>query len=44
MVKDLRTACETSQVDAVLDGGEGELIDAYLQHAARERKADAVDG
>ena len=44
MVKDLRTACETSQVDAVLDGGLAELIDAYLQHAARERKADAVDG
>lgn len=40
MVKDLRTACETSQVDAVLDGGLAELIDAYLQHAARERKAE----
>ena len=40
MVKDLRTAHETSQVDAVLDGGLAELIDAYLQHAARERKAE----
>ena len=29
---------ETSQVDAVLDGGLAELIDAYLQHAARGRR------
>ena len=44
MVKDLRTEWSTSQVDAVLDGGLAELIDAYLQHDAAARKREAEEG
>ena len=40
MGTDRRTASETSQVDAVLDGGLAELIDASLQHAAREAEGE----
>lgn len=43
MVKDLRTQCETSQVQAVLDGGLTDFIDAYLRHEhslAEQRSQD----
>eukprot|EP00966_Prymnesium_polylepis_P022433 516222-Prymnesium_polylepis.1 len=41
MVKDTRTACETSQVQAVLDGDLDEFVDAYLRHEARRAQGEA---
>ena len=45
LVKDLRTAYETSNFDAVLDGGLDSFIEAYLQwQRASEPAAAAVEG
>ena len=37
MAKDHRTGLETSAVDAVLDGGLDEFIEAFLRYSARQR-------
>ena len=43
MVKDARTGCETSQVQAVLDGDIDEYVDSYLRWQAKQARDAAND-